>query len=141
MNDLGQLYDFGRIPECVGGYARTAFPQPGAYPRANPLQLWNQTAYVLLIHIPLGLRPPAPIRTLVVEPVLPASLPEIVLRNLRVGGATATIRFVRDDEGRSHAEVADLDGTLHLLHQPPIQSSQSSASDRLAAVIRSVRHQ
>src|ERR1051326_2539659 len=37
--DLGQLYELGRIPEWVGGYGRTEFPQPGAYPRANPLQI------------------------------------------------------------------------------------------------------
>ena len=138
--DLGQLYDLGRIPECVGGYARTEFPQPGAYPRANPLQLWNQTAYVLLVHVLLGLQPLAPLRTLIVHPVLPASLSEIVLRNLRVGDAMATIRFTRAGEGEAHADIVELDGTLRLLHQPPIQSLQATVSDRLAALFRSVRH-
>jgi glycogen debranching enzyme len=138
--DLGQLYDFGRIPECVGGYARTEFPQPGAYPRANPLQAWNQSAYVLLIHVLLGMQPLAPVRTLIVDPVLPAWLPEIVLRNLRVGDATATIRFTRGADGRGHADILERDGTLRLLHQPPIQSLHATVSDRLAALLRSVRH-
>ena len=136
--DLGQLYDYGRIPECVGGYARTEFPQPGAYPRANPLQLWNQTAYVLLIHVLLGLQPLAPLRMLVVDPVLPAWLPAIVVRKLRVGDATATVRFVRGDDGQGQAEIVELDGTLRLLHQPPIQSLHTTAFDRLAAIFRSV---
>ncbi|MGH7649578.1 MAG: glycogen debranching N-terminal domain-containing protein [Gemmatimonadaceae bacterium] len=137
--DLGQLYDFGRIPECVGGYARTEFPQPGAYPRANPLQLWNQTAYVLLVHTLLGLQPVAPWHTLVVDPVLPDWLPEITLRNLRVGDARATITFTRDDEGRSRADIDEIEGKLRLLHQPPAQSLHATVSDRLAAILRSVR--
>ena len=138
--DLGQLYDYGRIPECVGGYARTEFPQPGAYPRANPLQLWNQTAYVLLIHVLLGLQPLAPLRTLVVHPALPSWLPDIVVRNLRVGDATATVRFARGDDGSAHAEIVEVDGTLRLLHQPPIQSLHTTAFDRLVAIFRSVWH-
>ena len=138
--DLGQLYDYGRIPECVGGYARTEFPQPGAYPRANPLQLWNQTAYVLLVHVLLGLQPLSPLRTLVVDPVLPSWLPEIVVRNIRVADAMATLRFTRGDEGRARSEIVELDGTLRLLHQPPIQSLRTTALDRLAAIFRSVLH-
>jgi glycogen debranching enzyme len=137
--DLGQMYDFGRIPECVGGYARTEFPQPGAYPRANPLQLWNQTAYVLLVHTLLGLQPVAPWHTLVVDPVLPDWLPEITLRNLRVGDARATITFTRDDEGRSRADVEETEGKLRLLRQPPVQSLRATVSDRLAAILRGVR--
>lgn len=138
--DLGQRYDFGRIPECVGGYARTEFSQPGAYPRANPLQLWNQTAYVLLIQVLLGMQPLAPLRTLIVDPVLPAWLPEIVLRTLRVGDATATIRFARGADGRTDVHVVEQEGTLHLVHQPPVQSLHTTVSDRLAALLRRVRH-
>lgn len=139
--DLGQLYDYGRIPECVGGYARTEFPQPGAYPRANPLQLWNQTAYVLLIHVLLGLQPVAPLGILVVDPVLPAWMTEVVIRDLRVGDARATVRFTRGDDDHARAQIVELDGTLRLLHQPPIQSLHATVSDRLGALVRSVRHQ
>lgn len=138
--DLGQLYDFGRIPECVGGYARTEVPQPGAYPRANPLQLWNQTAYVLLCQILLGVQPVAPWHTLIVDPVLPDWLPEITVRHLRVGDARATIRFTRTEEGTARADVVEMEGKLRLLHQPPVQSLHATVSDRLAAILRSVRH-
>ena len=138
--DLGQLYDFGRIPECVGGYARTEFPHPGAYPRANPVQLWNQSAYVMLVQALLGLQPIAPMNTLAVDPVLPAWLPEVTLRNVRLGDATATIRFTRDDDGKSHADVIEKQGTLHLVHQPPPESLHASVLDRLGALVRSLWH-
>ena len=140
--DLGQLYEFGRIPECIGGYARTECPQPGAYPRANPLQLWNQSAYVMLLQGILGLQPVAPLHTLVVDPVLPSWLPEVTLRNLRIGESTATIRFARDgDAGNSaHADVIEKRGTLHVFHQPPPESLTVGAVDRLSAAIQSLWH-
>ena len=138
--DLGQLYDFGRTPECVGGYARTDFPHPGAYPRANPVQLWNQSAYIMLLHALLGLQPVAPLHTLGVDPILPSWLPEVTLRNLRLGDATATIRFTRSDSGAAHADVVEKQGTFHLVHQPPPESLHASVLDRLAALIRSLWH-
>lgn len=138
--DLGQLYDFGRIPECVGGYARTEFPQPGAYPRANPLQLWNQSAYIMLMQALLGLQPLAPLHTLAVDPVLPPWLPEVVVRNLRVGDATATIRFTRDENGHSGADVLEKRGTLHVIRQPPLESLHASSLDRLASLLRGIGH-
>ena len=55
--DLAQLYPEYRIPECVGGYARGDYPTPGAYPQANTPQLWNATAFPLLVHLLLGLQP------------------------------------------------------------------------------------
>ena len=138
--DLGRLYEFGRIPECVGGYARTEFPQPGAYPRANPVQLWNQSAYIMLVQSLLGVQPVAPLHTLVVDPVLPSWLREVIVRNLKVGDATATIRFHRDDDGQSHADVLEQRGTLHVIHQPPLESLKALALDRLAAALKSLWH-
>ena len=138
--DLGQLYDFGRTPECVGGYARTEFPHPGAYPRANPVQLWNQSAYIMLIQVLLGLQPVAPLHTLAVDPVLPRWLPEITVRDLRVGNATVTIRFARDDNGHVHADVIEKRGTLHVIRQQPPESLHASALDRLGSLLRGIGH-
>jgi N-terminal domain of (some) glycogen debranching enzymes len=45
--DLAQLYPEHRIPECIGGYARSDAPTQGAYPRANTPQLWNATSVTL----------------------------------------------------------------------------------------------
>ncbi len=138
--DLAALYPDYRIPECVGGYARGERPFPGAYPRANTPQLWNASGFPLLMQSLLGLQPVGPLDLLVVDPVLPTWLPEVILRDLRLAGATATLRFWRDDHGESHAEVLHQRGTLHLVRQPPLDSLSASAGDRLGAFIDGVWH-
>lgn len=140
MFDLAELYPDYRIPECVGGYPRGAGNSPGAYPRANTPQLWNASAFGLVIHSMLGLQPVAPLDTLVVDPVLPTWLPEVILRGLRIGGATVTLRFWRDGDGDSHAEVLHQRGKLHLVKQPPLESLTAGARDRLGAFIDGVWH-
>jgi glycogen debranching enzyme len=140
MFALARLYPRGRVPECVGGYARGEFPHPGAYPRANPIQTWNQSALLLVVQCLLGCQPVAPLHTLFVDPVLPAWLPEVIVRDLRLGGATATIRCWRDDDGASHAEVVEKRGTLHLVRQPPPESLRDGLRDRLGALVETVRH-
>jgi glycogen debranching enzyme len=138
--DLAALYPDYRIPECVGGYARGERPTPGAYPRANTPQLWNASVFGLLVHSLLGLQPVAPLDLLVVDPVLPTWLPEVILRDLRLGGATATLRFWRGDDGDSHAEVLHQRGTFHLVKQPPPESLASGVRDRLGAFVDGVWH-
>lgn len=140
MFELAQLYPDFRIPECVGGFARRDRPFPGAYPRSNTMQLWNASAFPLLIHSMLGLQPVAPLDLLAFDPVLPAWLPEVILRDLRVGHATATIRFWRDDSGDGHAEVIQKTGTLHLVKQPPPESLRAGKMDRLAALFDRIFH-
>lgn len=140
MFELAALYPDSIVPECVGGYPRGVRPLPGAYPRANPWQLWNASAMVLLIHTLLGLQPVAPLHLLVVDPCLPPWLPEVRLQGLRLGDATANVRFWRDKHGRSHAELDHVRGTLHLLRQPPLESLRAGMKDRLGALMESVVH-
>jgi glycogen debranching enzyme len=140
MFDLAQLYPEYRIPECVGGDTREDRPTPGAYPHANAPQLWNATLFPLLIHTILGLQPVAPLDTLVVAPDLPEWLPEIVLNDLQVGGAKANVRFWRGEHGRSHAEILERHGTLHLIHQQPPESLSASPWDRFRGLLDTVIH-
>jgi hypothetical protein len=86
----------------------------------------------------LGLVPLAPIETLVFDPLLPEWIPEIVVRNLRVGAARVTVRFWREDDGRSKWEVVHKTGTLHLLRQPPVESLTASPGDRVSAAFESL---
>ena len=124
----------------AAGDAREDRPTPGAYPHANAPQLWNSTVFPLLVHTLLGLQPLAPLNTLVVAPALPVWLPEIVLNGLRVGSATAKVRFWRDETGRSHAEILEKTGTLHLIHQQPLESLAAGAWDRFRALLDTVVH-
>ncbi|HSQ30277.1 MAG TPA: glycogen debranching N-terminal domain-containing protein [Gemmatimonadaceae bacterium] len=138
--DLAALYRGYRIPETVGGYARAEWPTPGAYPRANTPQLWNASVFPMLLQAILGLQPVAPMSLLVIDPVLPVWLPEVVLEGLRVGDATATLRFWRETDGTSHGEIVHRSGTLHLLRQPPLESVTAKVSDRLSAFVDTLLH-
>lgn len=138
--DLAGLYQDYRIPETVGGYARAEWPSPGAYPRANTPQLWNASVFPMLLQAILGLQPVAPLSLLVIDPVLPDWLPEVVLEGLRVNDATATVRFWREPDGTSHGEIVHHQGTLHLLRQPPLESMSAKVSDRLRAFVDTIMH-
>jgi glycogen debranching enzyme len=138
--DLAEQYPEYRIPECIGGYPRGETGGPGAYPRANTPQLWNASAFPLLIHSILGFQPVALLDTLFVDPVLPTWLPELIMHDLRLSGATVTLRFWRDRAGSSHGEVLHKSGTFHLVTQPPLESLTAGVVDRLTALLDSVRH-
>jgi glycogen debranching enzyme len=134
--DLALLYQGYRIPECVGGYARGERATPGAYPRANTPQLWNATAFPLLMQSMLGLVPLAPVRTLVVDPALPTWMPEVVLRQLRVGEASVSLRFWREQDGTSSWQVLHKSGTLRIVRQPPPESLSAGIGERLSGLLQ-----
>jgi glycogen debranching enzyme len=138
MFDLAQLYPEFRIPECVGGYARGERPVPGAYPRANTPQLWNATAFPLVVQTMLGLVPLAALNTLLVDPALPAWIPELICRDLRVGDAKVTLRFWREPDGSSRWEVLHLHGALHIVRQPAPESLSAGWFDRIAGLVQSI---
>lgn len=137
--DLARLYPASRIPETVGGYARGDRATPGAYPQANTPQLWNASAFPLLVHTMLGLQPVAPLHLLVVSPDLPEWMPEAVVHDLRLGESTATIRFWRGEHGHSHAEVVKSTGTFRLIVQPPPESLTAGVRDRLRGLLETIR--
>jgi hypothetical protein len=140
MFELAQLYPEYRIPECVGGYARADYPTPGAYPQANTPQLWNATAFPLLVQVVLGLLPLAPYGVLVLDPALPEWLPEIVMQDLRVGGATVTLRCWRKTNGESDFDVIRQRGEIRIIRQPSPESLSTGLGDRFGAVVDTVLH-
>jgi glycogen debranching enzyme len=137
--DLAKLYPAYRIPETVGGYPRGDRATPGAYPQANTPQLWNASAFPLLVHAMLGLQPVAPLHLLVVSPDLPEWMPEAVLHDVRLGESAATIRFWRGEHGHSHAEVVKSTGAFRLIVQPPPESRTAGVRDRLRALFETIR--
>jgi glycogen debranching enzyme len=136
--ELAQLYPEFRIPECVGGYARSERPVPGAYPRANTPQLWNATAFPLAVQTMLGLVPIGALNTLLVDPALPTWMPELILRDIRVGDATATLRFWREEDGASKWETLRRQGTLHIVRQPAPESSSAGWTKRITGLVESL---
>ncbi len=138
MVDLAMLYDHYRVPECVGGYSRSEFSHPGAYPQANVPQAWNQSALPLLLQTILGLQPVAPLHLLAVDPILPEWLPEVTIEGLRLGETVATLRFHRNADGRIDAQIVRKRGPLRLVRQPPLESLSADLGDRFRALAESI---
>jgi hypothetical protein len=65
----------------------------------------------------------ATLHTLIVDPVLPEWIPELIVRDVRVGSARISLRFYRDKRGHSHVKTLEKSGRVHLLRQPPLDSS------------------
>jgi glycogen debranching enzyme/NAD(P)-dependent dehydrogenase (short-subunit alcohol dehydrogenase family) len=136
LYDLALLWRGHRIPECVGGYDRSEAPHPGAFPQANVPQSWNLSVFPILLQTLLGLRAAAPLKLLAVDPVLPEWLPDVTVRNLRVGRASVSLRFWRARSGESRYEVLKKDGALRIVRQPPLDSLTASLWERLDALIK-----
>jgi hypothetical protein len=63
-----------------------------------------------------------------------------IVHDLKLAGATATLRFWRDGSGACHGEVVRKRGTLHLVKQPPLESLSAEVKDRFGALVDSVLH-
>jgi len=93
-----------------------------------------------MVQAMLGLYPYAPLKILMVDPHLPDWLPDLTVRNLRVGDAVVTIRFFRRESGASDYEVQDLKGTLHVLRQPSPWSLTAAFAERVRDALLSLVH-
>jgi glycogen debranching enzyme len=133
------LFVENRLPEVISGIARDAdHPHPGIYPASCEPQGWSASAVVQLVQALLGMVAFAPLGVLVVDPHLPAWLPDVRLTGLRVGDATLDIRFERGASGRTTWRVLDRSGWVRVMRQPPPQAPGSGLLGRAMAAIGSV---
>src|SRR5213080_2551712 len=72
------------------------------------------------------------------QPRAAGLLPEVMLHDVRLGDAKATVRFWRDANGESHGEVVESRGTFRLVQQPPPESISVHMGDRLRALFDTV---
>ena len=132
--EAAALFDFYRLPELFSGHARDEkHPFPALYPNVNSPQAWSASTVFMLLQALLGLYPYAPLNLLIVDPHLPDWLPEITLRDLRMGEGTVTIRFT----GTSW-EVLHKSGTMHIVQQPMPWSLTATKTERVIDVLRSL---
>jgi glycogen debranching enzyme len=114
--EAASLFEFHRLPELFGGHPRDAqHPFPAIYPNASAPQAWSASSVFMLLQALLGLYPYAPLRILAIDPHLPEWLPEITLRDLRVGEARVTIHFQRRRDGSTAHRVLAREGTLRVV--------------------------
>ena len=138
--DAAALFEFHRLPELFGGHPRDdEHPFPAIYPNANSPQAWSASAVFSLLQAMLGLYPYAPLKMLVLDPHLPDWLPEITLRDVRVGKARVTIRFRRGTNGRTSYRILDKRGTLHVVRQATPWSLTAQPAARLRDALASLR--
>ena len=114
--DASLFFDLHRLPELFCGFPRRAGESPTLYPVACAPQAWAAGAVFLLVEACLGLSVSAPKQTLVFsKPVLPAFLPKVSIRDLKVGDARVDLLLTRHDEGDVGVNVLRRDGALEVL--------------------------
>ena len=98
--DASVFVDLHRMPELFCGFTRRMGEGPTLYPVACAPQAWAAAVAFSIIQSMLGLKIDAPHRQVrFVRPVMPESVKEIQIRNLRVGDALVDLsleRFARD---------------------------------------------
>jgi glycogen debranching enzyme len=137
--EAAALFDYDRLPELFGGHARDQqHPFPGLYQKADSPQAWSASAPFAIIQALVGIYPYAPLNVLFLDPWLPDWLPEITLQDMRVGNAQITLHFKRDASGKTSYRVIELEGDLHVIHQPSPWSLTASWGERVKDAITSL---
>lgn len=126
------LFEGHRLPEVLSGLPRDdAHPYPGVYPKACSPQAWSASAIIAIVQALLGLRPVAPMRTILVDPHLPAWLPDFTLDGIRLGKARLDLAVRRDRHGG--ATVRSLGGDkVAVIHRPFRQSRRAALMERIS---------
>jgi glycogen debranching enzyme len=85
-----------QLPELYAGLQRDPTSFPVQYLGANVPQAWAAGTPFMLLQTMLGLQQDAPRGKLYVDPALPDWLPDVTLKDLRLGRRRFDIRFWRD---------------------------------------------
>jgi glycogen debranching enzyme len=114
--DASLFLDLHRLPELFCGFPRRPGEAPTLYPVACAPQAWASGAVFLLLEACLGLSISAPEQRLVFsKPFLPPFLPQVNIRDLKVGGARVDLLLTRHDEGDVGVNVLRRDGELGIV--------------------------
>jgi glycogen debranching enzyme len=106
MQEVAAAIDFNRLPELYCGFNRAFASRPVLYPVSCSPQAWASGAPFLVLQGMLGILPNAPDGELHVRnPVLPAFLDELTVRNVAVGDARVSLHFARLDRGDNRTLV------------------------------------
>jgi glycogen debranching enzyme len=100
-----------QLPELYTASERTESNFPVQYIGANVPQAWAAGSVFMLTQALLGFLPDAPHNKLYVDPLLPTWLPDLTVRDLRIGRHKLDIRFWRE-ENETAFEVTKGDPTV-----------------------------
>jgi glycogen debranching enzyme len=114
--EAGQYFELNRMPELFCGFARHAGVGPIPYPVACSPQAWSAASVFLLVQASLGLHIDATAARVVFRrPVLPASIPELRIFDLEVGGGRVDLLLTRHDEDVSVRVLRRQGNHIHVL--------------------------
>jgi glycogen debranching enzyme len=111
MGEAAHFFALRQVPELFAGIPRSESEFPVQCLGANVPQAWAAGSAFSFMQALLGLEPDAPRGVLYVAPALPGWLPEVTLRDLRLGAESFDLRFWRDgavsrvEELRGRAEA------------------------------------
>jgi hypothetical protein len=92
----------------------------------------------MMVQSLLGMIAVAPLGVLVVDPHLPAWLPDLRLEGVRVGSSELDLEFRRASSGRTTYRVTRRSGRVRVVRQAPPQAPGSGPMGRTWAAIRSL---
>ncbi len=93
-----QYFMLNQLPELYAGIERDNGNFPVQYLGANVPQAWAAGSVFSLLQAMIGFQPDAPNGVLALDPTLPDWLPDLTLRNLRLGAQSFDIRFTREGD-------------------------------------------
>jgi glycogen debranching enzyme len=114
--DTASYFASYRLPELYAGIERGPGAFPVQYLGANVPQAWAAGSVFHLLQAMLGLQADAPNSRLYVDPQLPAWLPSVELRGLKVGRDKTDLHFWREGD-RTFWEVSSQSGQLVVVEQ------------------------
>jgi glycogen debranching enzyme len=115
ITDAATHFQHHRLPEVFAGFDRREFSIPVHYPVACHPQAWAAGAVPFMVESALGLKPDAfEHRLHISQPVLPASVRELTLKNLRVSDATVNLALKRRNSGELRVERVHANGRLEV---------------------------
>jgi glycogen debranching enzyme len=102
--DLSIFVELHRLPELICGFPRRTGKAPTLYPVACAPQAWSAGAVFLILQACLGLSIHAKeSRVYLHHTALPEAIPEVRVRNLKIGNSSVDLAFER------HAEIVGFD--------------------------------
>jgi glycogen debranching enzyme len=139
--EAASLFDYDRLPELFGGDPRDeTHPFPCLYERADSPQAWSASVPFIVMQALLGIYPYAPLKVLFLDPHLPTWLPGVTLEDLSVGEARVSLRFFRNENGRTDYDIERIEGDLHILRQPSPWSLTANWGERVKDAVSSLLH-
>jgi glycogen debranching enzyme len=111
ISEAGSYFYLNQLPELYSALSGDVAPLPVQYLGANVPQAWAAGSVFMLMQAMLGFFPDAPRNKLYLDPSLPAWLPDLTVRDLRIGKHLLEIRFTRNDD-RTEFEVLKGDAEI-----------------------------